>query len=295
MKMKSASVFTVLALLALSTINGQLSTLHAQGTAFTYQGRLNDGVNLANGTYDFRFGIYDALTVGTQQGSLITNSATVVSNGLFTVTLDFGNQFPGANRWLEIAVRTNGSSSFLIISPRQALTPAPYAIYAANAGTAASAGSVAAANLVGTLGLGQLPSTVVTNKASGITLNGTFSGRFNSPNFKVTTVLAQSGPLPLAGAYTASGGTLLVTVSGSGYASSIAGVIGAMVLLDNDPFDAIYVTANSTLSHMAFVSKQLVLTGVASGTHTLGFGNLNFNTTTDSGDNFSITVLELPF
>jgi len=44
------------ALLALlSTINLQLSTARAQGTAFTYQGRLNDGPNPANGTYDFQF------------------------------------------------------------------------------------------------------------------------------------------------------------------------------------------------------------------------------------------------
>jgi hypothetical protein len=39
------------ALLALvSTINSPLSTLHAQGTAFTYQGRLNAGENPANGS-----------------------------------------------------------------------------------------------------------------------------------------------------------------------------------------------------------------------------------------------------
>lgn len=29
----------------------------SQGTAFTYQGRLNDGAKFANGTYDLRFGI----------------------------------------------------------------------------------------------------------------------------------------------------------------------------------------------------------------------------------------------
>ena len=31
----------------------------AQGTAFTYQGRLNDAANPANGVYDLRFAIYD--------------------------------------------------------------------------------------------------------------------------------------------------------------------------------------------------------------------------------------------
>ncbi len=121
-----------LALLALLTLNLQPSTAYAQGTAFTYQGRLNDGGSPAHGTYDLRFAIYDAASAGSQQGNLLTNSATSVSNGLFTVTLDFGNQFPGAARWLEIGVRTNGAGSFFTLSPRQPLTPAPYAITAGN-------------------------------------------------------------------------------------------------------------------------------------------------------------------
>ena len=85
---------------------------HGQGTAFTYQGRLNDGASPANGIYDLRFAIYDALGAGTQQGATATNTATAVSNGLFNVTLDFGNQFPGTNRWLDIGVRTNGGGAF---------------------------------------------------------------------------------------------------------------------------------------------------------------------------------------
>ncbi len=62
----------------------------AQGTAFTYQGRLNDGASSATGIYDFRFGIYDASASGNQAGHFITNSAVGVTNGLFTTTLDFG-------------------------------------------------------------------------------------------------------------------------------------------------------------------------------------------------------------
>src|ERR1022692_2685195 len=81
----------------------------AQGTAFMYQGRLHDGNNPADGNYDERFALYDAATSGNQVGPALTNSATTVSNGLFTVNLDFGNQFPGKSRWLEIAVRTNGN------------------------------------------------------------------------------------------------------------------------------------------------------------------------------------------
>ena len=146
----------------------QLANLHAQGTAFTYQGRLNSGTNPAAGNYDLRFAIYDSLNAGTQQGSLLTNSATGVSNGLFTMTLDFGNQFPGTNRWLEIGVRTNGNGAFTTLAPRQQLTPTPYAMFAATAG---SAGSVLATNIAGTL-TDALLSTNVALRAGGNTFIG---------------------------------------------------------------------------------------------------------------------------
>src|SRR3954467_12296443 len=88
--------------------------IYAQGTAFTYQGALSDAAVPANGNYDFRFIAYDAAGGGSVAGGPVTNSAVAVSNGLFTTTLDFGNLTfaNGAARWLEIAVRTNGTASF---------------------------------------------------------------------------------------------------------------------------------------------------------------------------------------
>jgi hypothetical protein len=51
-----------------------------------------------------------------------------VTNGLFQAMLDFGaGAFNGANRWLEIAVRSNGVGNFVVLSPRQEVTPTPYA------------------------------------------------------------------------------------------------------------------------------------------------------------------------
>jgi len=104
----------------------------AQGTAFTYQGRLNDGGAPANGTYDLRFAIYDSTNVpGNLIAGPITNSATAISNGLFTVTLNFGTGVFGGNaRWLEVAAHTNGVTGFVTLSPRQSVVPAPYAITA---------------------------------------------------------------------------------------------------------------------------------------------------------------------
>jgi microcystin-dependent protein len=147
------------------------------GTAFSYQGKLADGASAANGSYDLKFTLYDALSSGSLVAGPLTNSPVAVTNGLFTVSLDFGGSvFDGNARWLEIAVRSNGSGAFTTLAPRQTLTPSPYAVYAPTAGTANTASSVAAASISGTVALGQLPGSVVTNGASGVNLSGTFSG-----------------------------------------------------------------------------------------------------------------------
>jgi trimeric autotransporter adhesin len=109
------------------------SRLPAQGTAFTYQGRLNDGANPANGNYDFRFRLAtDALANNYAGGNVLTNGVPI-SNGLFTVTLDFGSEFNGSNYWLEIGVRTNNGSGYSTLNPLQPLTSVPYAVFAASA------------------------------------------------------------------------------------------------------------------------------------------------------------------
>jgi hypothetical protein len=176
MKTKLRSPLTVLALLALFTLNSELSTARAQGTAFTYQGELNDSGSPANGNYDFTFALFNSSTNSGQAGNTMTNLDMGVTNGLFTVTLDFGEVFTGANYWLAIGVRTNGNANFASLSPLQAITPAPYAIFAPNAGSAASANSVSATNITGAIPLAQLAAAVVTNTETGLTLSGTFSG-----------------------------------------------------------------------------------------------------------------------
>ena len=128
--------FALAALAALASAS-IVSTANAQGTAFSYQGRLTDNGAPPNGNYDLRFTIYDALTAGNQVGTPLTNRPVALSNGLFTVALDFGaGVFSGPNRWLEIGVRTNGSvGAYATLAPRQTITPSPYAIHAADAGT----------------------------------------------------------------------------------------------------------------------------------------------------------------
>jgi len=126
------------AALALAAFSLQPCPASAQGTAFTYQGQLYDGGSPACGIYDLAFTLCDAAANGNVIAGPLTNAATSVANGLFTVTLDFGPIFNGSNFWLQIYVRTNGADGFTSLNPPQPLAPAPYAVYAANAATAAS-------------------------------------------------------------------------------------------------------------------------------------------------------------
>ena len=106
--------------------------LIAQGTtAFTYQGSLADGGVPANGSYSLQFSLWNAETGGGQIGATVAPPDIVTTDGTFTVSLDFGAVFDGNAFWLEIAARPAGSSdSFDVLTPRQRVTPAPYALYA---------------------------------------------------------------------------------------------------------------------------------------------------------------------
>jgi hypothetical protein len=101
----------------------------AVGTSFTYQGRLTDGGSPANGQYDFRFRLYDDAGGGFQVGVANTLDNVTVTEGLFTVKLSFGANFNGTAYWLDIGVRPGDSTgSYTTLTPRQELTPTPYAL-----------------------------------------------------------------------------------------------------------------------------------------------------------------------
>lgn len=123
----------------------------ALGTAFTYQGVLKQGGSPVNSSCDFQFSLWDAEAAGAQVGSTLAAANVTVSNGLFTVPLDFGaGRFDGQARWLESAVRCPvGAGEFTTLSPRQALTATPYALYAASAGSSTAAATAPWSGLIG--------------------------------------------------------------------------------------------------------------------------------------------------
>ncbi|MEW6249686.1 MAG: tail fiber domain-containing protein [Planctomycetota bacterium] len=103
------------------------------GTAFTYQGQLKAAGAPLTGTADFQFWLWDALAGGMLIAGPVTVTNQTVTAGLFTVVMDFGaSPFAGEARWLEIAVRSPaGGGAYTTLAPRQELTPAPHALYAA--------------------------------------------------------------------------------------------------------------------------------------------------------------------
>jgi hypothetical protein len=104
----------------------------AQGTAFTYQGRLHFGNSPATGNYDLAFSLFsNSNSMGQAIASFTNFNTFVATDGLFTATLDFGpGIFNGTNLWLLIGVRSNGGGGFSFLSPLQAVTASPYAITA---------------------------------------------------------------------------------------------------------------------------------------------------------------------
>lgn len=110
--------------------NGPQSPQAATGSGFTYQGRLIKNGQPISDTCALSISLWDA-----SSGDNFLNSNTFttvpISNGLFTVQIDYGaSTFNGEERWIEMAVKCTGDANYITLSPRTKLTPTPYAMYA---------------------------------------------------------------------------------------------------------------------------------------------------------------------
>src|SRR5215203_4050908 len=93
--------------IALILLLGGATLIFAQTTEFTYQGKLVDNSIPANANYDFEFRLF-SIEAGGAALVTIQRQGIAVSNGVFNVSIDFGANFPGANRYLEIALKPAG-------------------------------------------------------------------------------------------------------------------------------------------------------------------------------------------
>ena len=154
MKTKLTTKFAAVVLLFI-TLGFPLSTVFAQGTLFTYQGQLQNNGGPASGTYNLTFSLFNTSSGGSAVAGPVTTNGVIVTNGLFTVFIDFGSGvFTGTKCWLQMGVETNGFGTFTTLTPRQQLTPTPYAIFADTSSNLS--GTVSAAQLNGTVGNSQL-------------------------------------------------------------------------------------------------------------------------------------------
>lgn len=100
------------------------------GSEFTFQGQLGDSGQTANGSYEFEFELFDAVSGGNSASTIISRTIDV-QDGYFDTSLDFGDlPFMGDERWLQIRVRAVNDPSFQTLMPRQTVSATPYALHA---------------------------------------------------------------------------------------------------------------------------------------------------------------------
>jgi hypothetical protein len=252
-----------------------VSTAAGQTTAFTYQGKLTDSGNLANGNYDLQFKLFDALSAGTQLGTTQSLSPVAVTNGIFTVTLDFGacpTCFNGAARFLEIAVRPTGGGSFTTLSPRQPITSAPYAlksqtadglsVLCVNCVTSSQIASVNGSAVTGTIPVASVPAGSGNYIQNGTSQQG---GNFNINGTGTATILNAAMHYSLAG-------LRVFTVNGA-YSGSLGTFTASNTFTGEGA--GLNTTPSSTLND-AFGKFNAFFGAGAGQTNTTGFRNAFF-------------------
>ncbi|MCB1643625.1 MAG: collagen-like protein, partial [Xanthomonadales bacterium] len=151
---------SLLVCFSLSLLPVGLTPLQAQsvGSAFSYQGQLKDGGVLATGLYDLQVCLYDGASAPIPLACAADYDDVPVEDGIFALDLDFGSQaFDGDQRFLELRVRPGAGGNYTILAPRQAIRPAPYALFALDgnpgpAGPVGPAGPTGPSGPVGTTG-----------------------------------------------------------------------------------------------------------------------------------------------
>lgn len=170
-----------------------VAAAHAQPTLFNFQGQLSVAGEPVSGEFDLRFTLHDTAAQPAQVGSALTNAPVGVTNGLFSVALDFGSAaFNGGPRWLQIGIRPNGDTNeYVTLSPRQPLTSTPYAIRSLNAGSASNLlGTLPATSLTGTLPDARLSPNVALLHTNVVFLGSVTATQFNGGGAGLSNVPA---------------------------------------------------------------------------------------------------------
>ena len=185
MKGSKLSVIAFSVLLQVMLLIGA-SAVAAQTTAFTYQGRLTDGGNPANGVYDIRFELYPDAINGLALSEPIIYPTLEVTNGVFSVRLGFSEElFTGEPRYIEIGIRPAGSPDlYTILSPRQPILSVPYAVRSLTAASAENSNQLGGVAASGFIQNGSSQQAATNFNISG---TGTLGGTLNANTVNTTT------------------------------------------------------------------------------------------------------------
>lgn len=147
----------------------------------TYQGQLKDGrVPLAGGVVDVSatvFTTWDIFDPRPPEAGTTNLNVRLDENGLFTMELDLPSAiFDGRSLWLELGVRTNGSTGpFTRLEPRQPLAPTAYAFHAVTSQSALTAATAATATTASNY-TGQVSDAQLSTNIARLDTNETFTG-----------------------------------------------------------------------------------------------------------------------
>ncbi len=96
----------------------------------SYQGRLTQSGDPADGAFNFQFNLFD-VPVGGAVLATVVQTNIMVDQGLFTVRLDLDpSVLAQGTAWLEIGIEpADSAENFEVIEPRQPITAVPYALY----------------------------------------------------------------------------------------------------------------------------------------------------------------------
>jgi|GEM_PF-3678906 len=237
-----------------------LATPSAFAQAFTYQGRLDQAGVPANGGFDFQFGLFTVPTGGTQLGFSIQFNAVPVTDGLFTATPSFTNAFTtgltGSNRYLEVRVRPAGIGSFTTLTPRQIVTPAPYAITSMTEPFVRAPDLVTLTNVAGTARVfinRTLP--LINDEVLGVTVPASAAGggmAINHASATGTPELAFLQAGTLRGTLSASSSALAVNMPGNPVTSLRIANSGVGINLNTPPTQALEVAGETSADNYLY-------------------------------------------
>ena len=210
-----------------------LVSIHAQTSAFTYQGRFTDSTvpQPTNGTYNMQFALFGSIGGADQIGSTVTVPTVAVAGGVFTVNLDFTQaSFPaGASRFLEIRVFNQTTAAYVTLTARQPLTSSPYSIRTLSA-TAADGLSgvcnpcVTDAQIVG-VAASKVSGTVANATNAGTASNALNLGGVPASGYLPTTGGTLTGNLTVGGVIAGNGSGLTNLPGAAGFTWQVSGIL----------------------------------------------------------------------